>query len=193
MHQLVIEIGEDGKTKKMTKVDPVSSKVTKISFNAVILTRHFNHVQWWQIYVLAVWKFMGVKRIQMKIGWDVQCAFNGSMNCVSVHRLHTNKTVGRILATFFKPCNFMEMYLQVYQVFCQDVRSRSCSETIEPTLKDLVWCSITETLIFFVEKICRTDGFFKYLFLSKTDFKTNYGFKIRVKYCLMNSLKVLQK
>lgn len=45
MHQLVIEIGEDGKTKKMTKVDPVSSKVTKISSNAVILTRHFNHVQ----------------------------------------------------------------------------------------------------------------------------------------------------
>ena len=60
------------------------------------------------------------------------------MNCVSVYRLHTNKTVGRILATFFKPRNFMEMYLKVCQVFCQDIRSRSCSETIEATLKDLV-------------------------------------------------------
>ena len=75
-------------------------KIKKISSNAIILKRNFNHLQWWQINVLAVWKFMGVKRIQKKVGWYVQYALSGSVNRVSINKLHTNKTVGRILTNF---------------------------------------------------------------------------------------------
>ena len=94
-------------------------------------------------------KVYGSKRIQMKTGWNVRCAFSGSINRVSIHRLHTNKTVGRILTNFFWPYDFMERTTwEFVGLFCQDIISKSRRETIEATLKVLVWCSMAESLSF---------------------------------------------
>ena len=150
--------------------------------------------------MLAVWKFMEVKTIQMKIGWNVQCVFNGPwvvlpfIDCMQI-KLSDGFQQFYFIFFFFEPCNFMGRTTWVCQAFCQDITRRSRRKTIEPSLKEL--CTLKNVNVQWqkvyyssAEKIYQTDGFFKKPFLSKTDFKTNYDFKIRVWFCWMNPLRV---
>ena len=88
---------------------------------------------------------------------------------------------------FFEPYNFMgRTTWEFVRLFVNILQEDHVEKPLNHLWRNYVNVQWQKVYYSSAKKMYQTDGFFKKPFLSKTDFKTNYGFKIRVWFCWMN-------